>query len=297
MVSVGAALGMAVATLAVVVSPARAGPGTCQAKNLSTGGVANPDLQGVIDAASPGDTVEVAGVCVGGFTINKNLTVVGRATYAVPQATLDGDGASTVLLVSSDAGTEVTLTNLTITGGYATLGGGIFHYNGRLTLNGSSSVTANRGPVSGAGIVNYYGRLTLNDSSAVTANQARYGGGIYNDEGKVTLNDSSSVSANRARESGGGVFNTRGRVRLTGWSSVTANRARQSGGGGIYNSSRVLLRGSSSVTGNTAEGFGGGIYNFGTLTACDSTGVDEWTGTVSPNTPDDPPVVTSITCV
>ncbi|MDH4160531.1 MAG: hypothetical protein OEV62_09760, partial [Actinomycetota bacterium] len=87
--------------------------------------------------------------------------------------------------------------------------------------------------------------------------------------GKVRLLDSSSVTDNTATGAGGGIDNYRGRVRL---------------------------RSSSSVTDNTATGAGGGIHNTGTVSACDSTGTDEWIGVISPNTPDDPPTPTQITC-
>ena len=151
-VSVGAALGMAVATLAVVAPAAQAGPSTCQAKNLTTGAVANPDLQVVIDAASPGDRIQVKGVCVGNFTIDKDLTVVGKATQETPKATLDGNDAGRVLSVSSLTGagrTQVTLTNLKITHGI----GGIYSVDSAVTLTGSTSVTGNTKP-RGAGIDN-----------------------------------------------------------------------------------------------------------------------------------------------
>jgi hypothetical protein len=62
----------------------------------------------------------------------------------------------------------------------------------------------------------------------------------------------------------------------------------------------LSLRGSSSVSGNMAGTSGGGILNRrgrgAILNACDGTGVDQWVGAISPNTPDDPPKVTLITC-
>jgi len=84
---------------------------------------------------------------------------------------------------------------------------------------------------------------------------------------------------------------------LQGSSSITGNNA--TSGGGIYNRGTVTLQGSSSITGNNATSGGGGIYNYnydGTVRACNSSGVNEWTGAISPNTPDDPPTITSITC-
>ncbi len=74
-------------------------------------------------------------------------------------------------------------------------------------------------------------------------------------------------------------------------------------GGGIHSESwdplmidgTVVLKGSSSVTGNTAT-IGGGI-RLGIVKACDADGADEWTGAISPNDPDDPPMVTWLTCL
>ena len=88
-----------------------------------------------------------------------------------------------------------------------------------------------------------------------------------------------------------------GTIALNGTASVSGNAAQEGSGGGIYNQFNLTLKSSSSVSGNTAFVDGGGILNEGgTLDACDSSGVDEWTGAISPNDPDDPPTVTLITC-
>jgi len=121
-------------------------------------------------------------------------------------------------------------------------------------------VRANTARVRGGGIANYGGDVFMSGLSSVRANTARRGGGgIYNDTGEdVTLNESSSVRSN------------------------DANR-----GGGVLNFGRLTLKGSSWVTGNTAAVRGGGIRNRFAVRGCDSTGVDEWIGTVEPNTPND----------
>jgi hypothetical protein len=123
--TVGAGLGLAVSTLVTAAPVAQAVVSSCQAQDLTSGSAVSADLQGVIDAASPGDTVQVAGVCVGGFTIGKDLTVVGRATYAVPQATLDGNRESRVLRLIGGRTTDVVLWDLSIAHGRAFAGPGV----------------------------------------------------------------------------------------------------------------------------------------------------------------------------
>jgi hypothetical protein len=176
-------------------------------------------------------------------------------------------------------------------------GGGINNESGRITLNGSSSVRRNHGGY-GGGIVNFDGTLILNDSSLVRGNSSsNHGGGISNDFGILTLNDSASVRGNTNKNGGGGISNSvEGTVTLNDSSSVRGNTTKRRGGG-IYNDvdGTLTLKNSSSVKRNTAN-LRGGIFNAGNLRACDNTGVDEWTGAISPNNPDDPPVVTLITC-
>jgi nitrous oxidase accessory protein NosD len=91
------------------------------------------DLQTAIDNAPPGATLAVSGMCLGSYTIGKNLTLVGRGP-----AVLDGQQAGTVLTISS--GATVGLSQMTITDGngngtgFAGDGGGIEN-SGTLTVS------------------------------------------------------------------------------------------------------------------------------------------------------------------
>jgi hypothetical protein len=89
-------------------------------------------------------------------------------------------------------------------------------------------------------------------------------------------------------------LSTYGNINLNGSSAMTGNTA--VAGGGIENEyGTVTLNGSSSVTYNTGTvGTGGGIRSVGTgntVNACTT-----WTGAISPNTPDDPPPLTTVSC-
>ena len=172
---------------------------SCRARNITKDGRSGSNLQAVIDAASPGDTIAVKHVCVGNFHVSKKLTLVCKATPGIPKAVLSASGAGRVLLISA----RVTLTDLKITHGQAYTGAGIYDDHGTVILK----------------------RVT------VTGNAAHGGGGIFNRNGTVTLNDS-VVSGNTATGYPGGIFTT-GILTLNGSSSVRHNTARLSGGGDL----------------------------------------------------------------
>jgi hypothetical protein len=287
---------LVVGMLGVLTPDAVAVKHTCWATNLTRGTPSRSNLQAAVNAAHPGDKIAVAGVCVGSFTIDRNLTLVGRKIPDGAKPVLHGQrGSGHVVRVAA----RVTLTNLKVTGGVANTGGvrsgdtggGIrVAPAGVLTLT-RSRVSGNRAAYRGGGIANY-GRLTLN-SSVVVGNRAGAkrdstggGGGIVN-LGKLTLNGSSEVRGNRANNTGGGIENYDVLI-MNGPSSVRGNTAEL--GGGIflasdrprYKDPTVTMNDASSVRGNSAtkdssggNGVGGGIFIFneGTVTLRGSSSV------------------------
>jgi hypothetical protein len=196
------------------------------------------DLQAAIDAAAPGDTLVIKGICRGAFVIGNDLNLRGD-----DGATLDGDGGGTVVTVN---GGNVALTNLTITDGGI---GGVANF-ATLTLS-RSTVKGNSSARSGAGIFNY-GTVALRDSAVIDNESDFDGGGILNGDtefsaGTVIL-DRSLVKGNKAAGSGGGIFNTTGTVSLT-HSLVVRNFSAERGGGIFSRGVLSLLH--SSVTGNS----------------------------------------------
>ena len=267
------ALVLVTGMFAVRVPSAGATPTQCRVLNLTTALVyrgKGPNLQRAIDEAAGGTTLRLQGLCVGNFTIGKDLSLIGITTtpaYGAP--TLDGNAAGTVLSVS---GGSVNLKNLTITNGSAS---GIFN-TGALILRGSTSVTENTALPNGVGAgIDNRGTLILKDSSSVTGNNAGangVGGGVYNFGGTLILKDSSSVSGNTALFAGG--IENIGTVVLKGSSSVSGNTTVAAGGGIENFRGTVVLKDSSSVSGNTANSVGGGIRNEdGTLVLKDSSSV------------------------
>jgi hypothetical protein len=110
----GGLLVIAFATLSPV---AGAKAPTCRVTNLQTAVAYNDNGQALNDAiaaATSGDTLQIKGVCSGSYTVSqKTLTLLGKGTKDVPQATLQGD-------LNVGVGTfqpgYVTVTNMKITG-------------------------------------------------------------------------------------------------------------------------------------------------------------------------------------
>ena len=168
----------------------------------------------------------------------------------------------------------LTLTNSTITGNTADVGGGIYNQSGTLTLT-NSTISGNKAHTddiytvgSGGGIYNG-GTLTITNST-ISGNTADGGGGISN-WGTLTLTNSTisgnTASGNTVNDHGGGIFSD-GTLTITN-STISGNTA--DGGGGIFNQDGTLTVTNSTISGNTADD-GGGIDNYkGTLTITDST--------------------------
>jgi hypothetical protein len=234
-------------------------------------------IQDGVTLASSGGTVNVAaGTYMENVKIDKSLTVKG---VGATQTFVDGNKAGSVFTIGSEA--DVTLSKMTITGGYAQSGGGIYN-EGTLSLN-DVSITDNTAYVDGGGIRNVYGTVEMN-SGSISGNTAYWdGGGIKNVYGTVNMN-SGSISGNTANSHGGGIMNYFGTVNMNGGStkgntavydgggidnyfgtvnmnggSISGNDAKQ--GGGISNSGTVTMN-VGSISGNAADNIGGGIYNW-----------------------------------
>lgn len=200
-----------------------------------------------------------------------------RITVNGNRATIDGTGKVRVLEVDGPGG-NLSLQDVTITGGSADNGGGIDNAGGTVTLN-HSRVTGNTATQAGGGIASAtnpssVAKLTLNNSE-VTGNSQTLdpqgggggGGGIVNILGTVTLNRS-EVNGNTAMGlAGGGIAsgdyvdmppsNPSSLLTLNG-SQVNGNTAPNAGGGGIQILLGTAILNSSQVDGNTSLN-GGGI--------------------------------------
>ena len=245
----------------------------------------------VIDSSVTIDGSSVGEVVITGDSDGDDITFAGTYLTDVSASFGGITGASDDLLDDnslvfrlSGSTNDLTLTNLTVTGG----DGGIrfssfFAQDNNLTLN-QSTVSGNSTSDDGGGIF-FAGNVFLNDSEISGNRSGDNGGGVYS-RGDVNLTNS-SVSGNSG-ESGGGIFAT-GAVLLTD-SNVSSNSSGRYGGG--IRSSRVELI-NSQVFGNTA-GFdadgspdrfsnGGGISTFsgGSVVLTSSTVIGNTSGSIS----------------
>ncbi|MEX2273989.1 MAG: hypothetical protein WEA10_00270 [Actinomycetota bacterium] len=237
------------AVLAATV-PATAGTATvsCRVKNATQSQVftssSGQALTDAIASADAGDLLRVHGTCVGTYTLDKDLTLVGRRSLADP-TTLDADRQGRVLFV--EQGVSAAIRQVIVTGGRSTVGGGggIAVSEGAELNVRRSLITRNKTTGAGGGIV-VGGTLRLRSSVVIRNHTDSDGGGIYN-FGEVIVKRA-AINRNTADGAGGGLFNE-GSASLTG-SAVRHNVASSSGG--ILNVSLLTLE-STEVSDNVPD--------------------------------------------
>ncbi|MBK8021942.1 MAG: phosphatase PAP2 family protein [Chloroflexi bacterium] len=146
-----------------------------------------------LGCAQSGDVIAIAaGTYRENLTLD-NAVVLRGAGRDVTM--LDGGGAGRVVTVADNV--AVTLEALTLTGGSANLGAGVYTYAGLINLT-DVLVTGNTAAISGGGVYSYAGRVRVTNSR-IAGNSAPEGAGIYGQVAAITIIDSdiadSAVSA------------------------------------------------------------------------------------------------------
>lgn len=247
----------------------------CLARVLAAPDTIYGVLQNAIDAADDGDTVQVSGTCrgvqprlVGGQTISQTAIITGNVIIAGgynsafdnnPETdpvttTLDAQGLGRTLVVTDSA--TVSLSRLTLTGGQATDGGGLYNANSQLqtvdlTISGNQAVN-------GAGVYNFNGTTTLSRTTLIS-NTAGSGGAAYNAAGSLTTE--AVIAANNTAILNGAGFYNAGSAGLTLVNTIVTGNATSGNGGGLYNESDNLTVRHDTFYLNQADNQGGGIYH------------------------------------
>jgi hypothetical protein len=239
-------------------------PSTLTVTNIKDSGAGS--LRAEIAAARKGDTIVFASsldgqtitLTSGQLLINNNLTITGPGAS---QLTISGHNASRVFEVAKGT-SQVTVSGLTISNGLATNGAGIENY-GVLTVS-NSTLSGNSASVGGAGIYNHsVGTLTVSNST-LTRNTASNSGGGINNDGTVTITNSTlSNNSTGYGGAGGGIIN--GGTMTVSSSTLSSNSATLGGSGGGIENSGTLTVNNCTLSGNSA-GQGGGIDSGGALT-------------------------------
>ncbi len=207
-----------------------------------------------------GDSSDVRGSTVIESDSTLNLRLQGWG-----EGTITADANKRVMYVGG-SGANVTLgENLTLTGGEAEDGGGVYVASGKLTLDGAVISNNTASHIGGGVYIASSSTLIMNEGTigGVTAvkNRADEGGGVYV-HGTFTMNGG-TISGNLATSGAGvvssGIFTMSGGT-IGGTGAEYKNSA--SSGGGVYiaNGNTFTMSGTASIKGNTATGNGGGVY-------------------------------------
>ena len=188
----------------------------------------------------------------------------GLETIAGPSAGLTIGAGGTSRVFQIEKGVTASLSGLTITGGVARHGGGVYNYGtatvAACTISGNSAVN------SGGGLMNV-GTITLTDCT-FSGNYAVYGGGGLANSGTVTITGC-TISGNRAADGNGGGLANSGTATLTDCTISCYFAGVGTGGfgsgGGLANSGTATLT-DCAIRGNSSPNGGGGLANFGTVT-------------------------------
>ena len=162
------------------------------------------------------------------------LTIQGKDGQT---ATINANNHGRVMYVGANA--NVTLQNITLTGGSASNGGGVhIESGGSLTLSTGVTISGNTG--------------------------TSIGGGVYSD-GTLIMETGSSIKNNTANDQGGGVFINNGEFNMTG-GTINGNTVTNGNGGGVFvkDTASTFNMSGGTISGNTATQ-GGGVYSTGIL--------------------------------
>jgi predicted outer membrane repeat protein len=223
---------------------------------------ANADARGgQSDTIVFDDSLGAATIALTGspLTLSGVSSTASEAIAGAGHITVSGQDSSGVFAINR--GVQADLSGLTITGGHASVGGGIDN-SGGLTID-DCVVSGNTADSSGGGIRSGLGSTLLISNSTITGNSAPVtvpaaGGGIVSSS--LATIRGSAIQGNSAYN-GGGLNVQAGSVTITD-STIRDNDGPFGGGILSYGALTVL---DSAITDNTATFDGGGIFISGTL--------------------------------
>jgi predicted outer membrane repeat protein len=230
-------------------------------------------IQALIDAASAGDTILIdPGTYEGSINFQGKDIVVGSlflttgdSSY-ISQTILDAKQSGSVVRFENNESSGAVLSGLTLTGGHAVEGGGIFISGASPTLShllitGNKAYSCEVGDyfkaASGGGIYMEGGNPSISKVRISENSSEAEGGGIYMSSSDPSM-DLVTVQNNTATDLGGGIYFGNSGPTL---SRVVVEYNEAKDGGGLYLAALSSPDLVNTVVGNnTASNEGGGIY-------------------------------------
>ena len=165
---------------------------------------------------------------------------------------------------------SLSLSNVTVSGNSARYGGGVANLNSGTTTITGCTISGNSVSQAGGGVVSESGTLNL-VSTTVIGNSATYGGGVANLNSGTTTITGCTISGNSVSQAGGGVVSESGTLNLVS-TTVIGNSATYGGGLANLASGMATVTGST-FNGNTAIKQGGGLFTNGPSLSVNNTTV------------------------
>ena len=160
-------------------------------------------IQNAVDHIKDGGTVELSGdfKLKRNITINKNLTLRGTTNALL---SYDKGALKTFCIITCEGSNDITLENLTITGGMKTKGAGINISGGSIKII-SCDIHDNFSWLGGGAVCSFAETLILKSCDIHDNKSTALGGGLVIDSSKVTITDC-SITKNTAAMTGGGLL-------------------------------------------------------------------------------------------
>jgi len=212
-------------------------------------------IQGAIDASSHGDVIAIAAGTYNEHSLNTDGKAITIGSASGNQdVTIDAQQGGGVFKFISGEDDGTVIKDLVITGGAASVGGGIYCENSNPTIS-NCKIKGNTATLHGGGIYCNDSNLTLTGCVIEGNESGNYGGGIDCRSSSPTLTNC-VISDNTAYYGGGGIrCNSYSSPTLTDC-TISGNTANYSGGGIYCSSSNPTISGSQ-ICGNEPEQLNG----------------------------------------
>ena len=242
---------------------------------LASGTVTIPDEQHLTDALSGGGLVTIA--CDGTIPLTRTLLIAADTTIVCPTNNIILSGGNSIRIMTVGDNVKLTMSNLTLAGGRATVGGALFNgpsgnvqiFNCRFLGNSAVSSSGGGGAINNQGTLGLTACLLASNTVNGVTLQGQ-GGGVFN-LGSLGLTNCTLAGNGGASTIGGALFNRDFGVAYVLNCTFVGNVAAASSGAGIQNAGTRLTLQNSILSGGVNQNATGTIVDAGHNLSSDAT--------------------------